>query len=77
MSDIYDSFLQIAGMTIGAAIEGDKRLRAYELYLRARDRNAKALRDKERARVEVKRMISRLEEEEAAFEAAEGRGAKD
>lgn len=65
-------------MTIGAAIEGDKRLRAYELFLRARDRNAKALMETERAKVEMKRMIAQLEAEEAAFEASGGgRGARD
>jgi hypothetical protein len=55
-------------MTIGAAIEGDRRLRAYEMALRHRDRYAKAAREREHARVEIKSVIAKLEKEEQEWE---------
>jgi hypothetical protein len=55
-------------MSLGGAIEGDRRLRAYELMLRHRSRKAKVDRSREAARIEVQEKIERLEREEAEWE---------
>ena len=53
------SFLQLSTMILGGAIEGDRRLRLYELQVRQRHRQLKA--QKERERMEA--LLRELEED--------------
>jgi hypothetical protein len=69
----YKTFLQLSTMTIGAAIEGDKRLRAYELYLRQAYRQQRAAHQKQLAKEQFDQAMTKMEREEDAREKALGK----
>jgi hypothetical protein len=64
---IRHSFLQMSAMTLGGVIEGDSRMRRYELEVRMRKRMKKA-QGEERTRKDMYRQLRELEAEEQAWE---------